>query len=220
MGWFFWSSSRRKEGDDASPKLPSDSATVSVPSAPSAQQEIIDTSKQSQRPRPLVPQQEDVHNAFPNNTALLPSTLGLSDNRARRQLTLFLAGGVFLGLSIRVGRKAVLKRIHSMRPTFYAPNMPQPVQTFNGPLEAAEALYIATLNVGAFAMMMMGGTAWAFDIGSLQEMRWTLRERLYGDPTGKVLESKEEVKEETGEWIKDVLIHEEKLKAAKGKEKT
>ena len=57
--------------------------------------------------------------------------------------------------------------------------------TVNGRLDAYEALSIATINVISFAVMMTGGTLWAFDISSMDELRQKVsRKRLELDETG------------------------------------
>ena len=73
--------------------------------------------------------------------------------------------------------------------------------TINGRLDAYEALGIATINVISFAVMMTGGTLWAFDISSMNELRQKLnRRRLKLDGIGRT--EKDDAAEE--EW-KDFL---------------
>jgi len=55
----------------------------------------------------------------------------------------------------------------------------------NGPVEAVEALSIATINVLSFTMMMTGGLLWAFDISSLDDLRKKIRGGLGVDGTGR-----------------------------------
>lgn len=57
--------------------------------------------------------------------------------------------------------------------------------TVNARLDAYEALSIATINVISFAVMLTGGTLWAFDISSMDELRQKVsRKRLELDETG------------------------------------
>lgn len=69
--------------------------------------------------------------------------------------------------------------------------------TINGRLDAYEALSIATINVISFAVMMTGGTLWAFDISSMDELRQKVsRRKLELDGIGRT--GKDEAAEE--EW--------------------
>lgn len=52
--------------------------------------------------------------------------------------------------------------------------------TVNGAFEAAEALGLATLNVFSITSLIVGGTAWALDISSVEEVRARLRRKMVG----------------------------------------
>jgi hypothetical protein len=104
-----------------------------------------------------------------------------------------------------------VRRVRAVRPTFYAPNMPQPVQMFSGPLEAMEALYVATLNVASFGMMMAGGALWAFNIAGLDELRAITKKKVYKEEAYKG-RPEEAVEGESDHWVTNVLMMEEKAK--------
>lgn len=112
--------------------------------------------------------------------------------RSRHQLGIFLAGSAFVMLSSLITRRAIVRRTRSVRPPFFHPSNEQPLIHFSGPLEAADALGIATINVFSYALMVGGGLFWAFDISNLRE----LKERVKADW---VLEKTEEEKRMTPE---------------------
>lgn len=128
----------------------------------------------------------------------------LFSQRSRRQLGIFAAGATFFLLSTTVTRRAVTRRIHAARPAFYFPNS-RPNHA-NGPMDAAEALGLATLNVFSAAIMLTGGTMWAFDISSLQDLQNKYRAKLEIQ-TGGVTDKKAE--EEVEEWIAMMLSRKE-----------
>ncbi|KAI9655838.1 MAG: hypothetical protein M1821_005273 [Bathelium mastoideum] len=134
--------------------------------------------------------------------------------RSRRQLGLFLAGAGFCILSGLVTRRALFRRYKATIPPFYQPNS-QP-RHVNGPAEAAQALGLASLNVFSWAIMGVGGTLWALDISSMDELRRKVRGGLGVDATGK---SEQEGEEEMEEWLAAVLSrkHEKEDKKAAAK---
>jgi hypothetical protein len=81
-------------------------------------------------------------------------------------------------LSSLVTRRAVVRRYRSIRPQFFHPSNEAPEVTFNGPLEALEALSVASINVFSFSVLMTGGMFWAFDISSVREWRDRTRKKL------------------------------------------
>ncbi|QDS68120.1 hypothetical protein FKW77_010223 [Venturia effusa] len=101
-----------------------------------------------------------------------------TSDRSRRQLKLWAGGAAFMFLSAFITRRAIDRRYRAVRPKFFHYSHDPPPITFNGPLEALEALSISTINVLSFGMMMVGGTFWAFDIASVQELRERTRKRL------------------------------------------
>jgi hypothetical protein len=98
--------------------------------------------------------------------------------RSRRQFSLFLAGSAFALFSAVITRRAVNRRLHWQKPTFYRNNMQHPEQQINGGLEALEAISVATVNVVSWGMMFTGGMFWVLDLSSMAEMRARLRVRL------------------------------------------
>ena len=133
--------------------------------------------------------------------------------RSRKQFLLFAAGSAFLLLSTSITRRALLKRRLATYPQQFSfshlhgqPSHLSPLSNVSGPFEALQALNLATLNVAAAAMMAVGGTLWAFDISSLEEMRKKIRGGLGVDGTGR---SEGEVEEEFEEWVATVLSRKE-----------
>lgn len=100
-----------------------------------------------------------------------PTSTSITSPRSLKQLTLFLAGSTFVFFSTLITRRAVARRYIATIPRFYAPSNRPPSETVNGRLEALQALNIATINVASFMMMMVGGTLWAFDISSMDDLR-------------------------------------------------
>ena len=77
--------------------------------------------------------------------------------------------------------------------------------TINGRLDAYEALSIATINVLSLAVMITGGTLWAFDISSMDELRQKVsRRRMQLDGTGRT-ERDDAVEEEWKEFLGKAL---------------
>jgi hypothetical protein len=72
----------------------------------------------------------------------------------------------------------------------------------SGPIEALEALNIATINILSLAMMATGGTLWYLDINSLAEGRKFIRGGLGVDGTGR---NEEQVEQEFEEWMATTL---------------
>lgn len=81
----------------------------------------------------------------------------------------------------------------------------------SGPLLAVEALTVATLNVVSWAIMTTGGLLWAFDIGSMDDMRRKIRGGLGVDGTGR---TEQEAEEEMEEWLATVLTRKEEKRRA------
>lgn len=150
----------------------------------------------------------------PSNGSRTTPELPLSTSRSRRQLGLFFAGATFFVLSTMITRRSLVRRYNAMRPAFYQPNTrTAPV---NGALEAFEALNLATINVVSFSMMAAGGTLWAFDIQSLEDMRRKIRGGSGIDGTGR---TERDAEEEFEEWIASVLARKDE-KEKRRKEST
>ena len=97
--------------------------------------------------------------------------------RSFKQMTLFLAGSTFFAFSALITRRAVARRYLATVPRFYAPSNCHPSDNINGRLEAWKALSLATMNLASFMIMMTGGTLWAFDISSMDDLWRTLPKR-------------------------------------------
>ncbi|KAL8792580.1 MAG: hypothetical protein Q9195_004803 [Heterodermia aff. obscurata] len=110
----------------------------------------------------------------------------ITSPRSLKQLRLFLAGCTFFTLSALITRRALARKYASTFPRFYHPSNQPPSMTINGRLDAYEALSIATINVVSFAVMITGGTLWAFDISNMDELRQKVsRRRLELDEIGR-----------------------------------
>ena len=133
---------------------------------------------------------------------------GLQDSisaRSRKQFLLLAAGSTFVVLSTTLTRRSLAHRRLATIPKFYGQNN-HPAPNFNGPSEAVAALNIATLNVAAVSMMLVGGTLWAADISSMDEMRRKIRGGL-GVDGGEGTEK--DAEEEFEEWLASVLERKE-----------
>ena len=121
--------------------------------------------------------------------------------RLRRQLTLTFGGASFFLLSTLVTRRAILRRQRTSVPAFYNPSNQPP--RVNSALLALEAFNLATLNAVSGAMFLTGGIMWAFDIGSLEDLRERARRKVTAEtnatqPTPEDLQKLEE-------WLNTVL---------------
>lgn len=117
-------------------------------------------------------------------------------------------------LSAFITRRAIDRRYRAIRPKFFHTSHDSPPVTFNGPLEALEALSISTINVFSYGMMMLGGTCWAFDIASVQELRERTRKRLgYEEVIAKEQSAGGGVME--AEWIHNTLAKEDEERKRK-----
>jgi hypothetical protein len=71
-----------------------------------------------------------------------------------------------------------------------------------GSLIAAEALGLATLNVIAFAVMAVGGISYAFDISSVEELRYYARAKMYGPDAKLDADAEKEIED----WAAKMLL--------------
>ena len=151
----------------------------------------------------LMPKPSSDH-SIPLCSAHINST-SITSPRSVKQLRLFLAGCTFFTLSALITRRALARKYSSTFPRFYHPSNQPPSMAINGRLDAYEALGIATINVISFAVMMTGGTLWAFDISSMDELRQKLsRRRLELDGIGRT-EKDDAVEEEWKDFLGKAL---------------
>ena len=145
-----------------------------------------------------------------------PGTHGsaITSPRSRKQLGLFFGGASFFLLSTVITRRSLVRRYKAITPKFYQPNT-RPNTTFNAGLEAFEALNLATVNVCSLAMMVAGGTLWAFDISSMDDMRRKIRGGLGVDGSGR---SEKDAEEEMEEWLATVLARKEEKERKRKKD--
>ncbi|EAA35011.1 hypothetical protein GE21DRAFT_242 [Neurospora crassa] len=130
--------------------------------------------------------------------------------RSLKQLGLFFGGATFFALSVAVSRRAVARHLKASKMEIFAPNMiagmarPGNINSKapRDPMVAVEALNLATLNVISFATMAAGGTCWAFDLLSVEDLRRKARRTLYG---GTEANLDEEAEREVAEWVAKTL---------------
>jgi hypothetical protein len=140
---------------------------------------------------------------------------GILSARSRHQLGLFFAGSAFVMLSSLVTRRAILRRVRSVRPPFFHQSNEQPLVKFNGPLEAADALGVATINVFSYALMIGGGLFWAFDISNIRELKERIKLPLDLEKTEEEKEMTED-QEAVSIWpAAAIVLQEEEEKQAK-----
>ena len=124
--------------------------------------------------------------------------------RSAKQLSLFAAGAVFLGLTTAVTRRSVARKIHAAMPKFYQPSYlgeGAKVESAEGALFAFEALSLATLNTFSFGIMAAGGLSWAFDISSIDDLRARAAKHKRGIQGTKDGEAEDTIEE----WMASVL---------------
>ncbi|KAF8243276.1 hypothetical protein K440DRAFT_664224 [Wilcoxina mikolae CBS 423.85] len=132
--------------------------------------------------------------------------------RMLRQLSLPLFGSAFLLLTLRLTRRSTARRIKATIPPYYHPNNQAPTNPPSGALDAVEALQLATLNVFSFAMLLVGGGAFAMDVSSLEE----LRAKFKASEMGEEWEGQNKAaEEEWEEWAVSVLARKELKDRAK-----
>ena len=136
--------------------------------------------------------------------------------RSRKQFTLFAAGATFFGLSMMITKRSLIRRLQPPKPPLFHPST-RPLHPVDGPLEAVEALSVATINVASFAMMAMGGTLWALDISTMEDARRKLRGGMGLDDSGK---SEKEAEEEFEEWLATTLARKDAKDKAREAGKT
>ncbi|ERF72048.1 hypothetical protein EPUS_04966 [Endocarpon pusillum Z07020] len=120
-----------------------------------------------------------------------------------------MAGIAFTAFSLLIARRSFTRRRLAANPSFYT-NSPAHTQVqsakVSAPLEAIEALNIATINVLSLAMLSTGGALWYFDIASMEDARRKLRRGLGVDGSGR---SEGEAEEDFEEWLATVLSRKE-----------
>ncbi|KAI9826446.1 MAG: hypothetical protein M1826_006655 [Phylliscum demangeonii] len=140
--------------------------------------------------------------------------------RARRQLTLFFGGACFMAGASLITRRALQRRYRLVRPSFYQPSHAAASSftapaAIDGPMEAFEALNIATVYLLSTSFMLTTGTLWALDISTLDELRRVLRAGMgVDDDPARLADADRQIEE----WVAGVLARKgerEKLKGTK-----
>lgn len=92
---------------------------------------------------------------------------------------------------------------------------PPPLPPPSGALEALEALNLATLNVAAAALTLVGGTLFALDVCTIEELRRRFRGEdgrggeLLGEEWRELKRKEKQAEEEFEEWMVSVLARKE-----------
>ena len=138
-----------------------------------------------------------------------PAPQPQSQPRQNKAPVVFVAGIAFTALSFLIARRSFARRRLAANPSFYT-NSPAHTQVqsakVSAPMEAFEALNIATINVLSLAMLSTGGALWYFDIASMEDARRKLRGGLGVDGSGR---SEGEAEEDFEEWLATVLSRKE-----------
>ncbi len=120
-----------------------------------------------------------------------------------------MAGIAFTALSLLITRRSFARRRLAANPSLHTKS---PAQTqvqsaqVSAPMEAFEALNIATINVLSLMMLSTGGALWYFDIASMDDARRKLRGGLGVDGSGR---TEEDAEEDFEEWLATVLSRKE-----------
>jgi exopolyphosphatase/pppGpp-phosphohydrolase len=127
------------------------------------------------------------------------------DVNPHRNKVVFGAGVAFFALAMLITRRSFARKRLQAHPAFYtdAPtNVARQAAKTSGPMEAMEALNIATVNVLSVALMASGAAMWYMDINSMSDARRALRGGLGVDGTGR---DEMQAEEEFEEWMATVL---------------
>jgi len=120
--------------------------------------------------------------------------------RSLHQFSIFAAGATFLTLSILITRRALTRKLKSLQPSgHFTPSNQTP--SLNGYPDAFEALSLATLNVTAFGVMLVGGGMWAFDVSNLDDLKGKVRKGMGIE--NEIINKEDE--EDVEEWMASVL---------------
>ncbi|RAL66805.1 hypothetical protein DID88_007588 [Monilinia fructigena] len=87
-----------------------------------------------------------------------------------------MGGAGFVALSAFVTRRALVRKYRTLLPKFYTPS--NRVHEVDGSMEALEALSVATINVASISLMLTGGSLWALDISTVDDMRQRYRAKM------------------------------------------
>ncbi|KAK3674388.1 hypothetical protein LTR78_005857 [Recurvomyces mirabilis] len=134
--------------------------------------------------------------------------------RQRRQDATFYGGILFTLLSLLVTRRALRRKLLTAHPPTLphgvptaagvaGPPNPVPKALDSGPLDAIEALGLATLNVFSVAMFGLGCVMKGFNVADLEDLRDGVRKGVGFDVYGGQVES--EADKEMEGWAKEWL---------------
>ncbi|EGX94994.1 hypothetical protein CCM_03266 [Cordyceps militaris CM01] len=114
--------------------------------------------------------------------------------RQAKQLSLLVLGAGFMAASVAVTRRAVVRRQLEAVPRFFHSSYVAAgsVDSAARSSLAAQALGLATLNVAAFGVLLVAGTAWSFDLCSVAELQARTQMVVQRRGAGGVLAPEEE----------------------------
>ncbi|KAM5463493.1 hypothetical protein MauCBS54593_007487 [Microsporum audouinii] len=128
---------------------------------------------------------------------------------------LLIGGSAFFVLSAFITRRSLNRRRLASMPQFYTTASHHKPKV-SAPLEALEALNLATLNVLALAILGVGAGMKAVGFETLDELRRIVRGGLGADGTGR---TEQQVEEDMEEWVVSVLNRKASKESAKEAEK-
>ena len=199
------------------PPAATSSKEVPSPQFPSASQPPQAQAQSPSQPPSSTSQSSQSQSSDPAEQQQPPQTLlqYLTNQRSRRQLSLFFLGATALTLSSVFTRSSLVARYRIVQPRFYQQSNQGVEYAVNGPLEAFQALQIATLTVGSSAVMIGGGLLWAFDISSVNDLRARIRNAM---GVRHVAKSEREIEAELEAWIAGELRSRREAKEKKERE--
>lgn len=151
--------------------------------------------------------EEPQHQAPPPDATQSSPRDSFTSRRSLRQFGLFAAGAAFFTAAQFTTRRAVVRRFKVPKPPFYHPSNVH-YGDVNGAMDALDAFNLATVNVIGSAIMLTGGTMWALNISTLEDLRSKVRHRV---GTGDEQRSDQEIEE----WLAEVLARKDMREAVK-----
>lgn len=151
--------------------------------------------------------EEPQHQAPPPESTQSSLLDAFTSRRSLRQFGLFFAGATFFTAAQVITRRSLIRRYKASIPPFYHPSN-LPYGNVNGAMEALDAFNLATVNVISGAIMLTGGTMWALDVSTTEDLRSKVKHRV---GTGDSKKSDEEIEE----WIAEVLARKDMKEAVK-----
>ncbi|KAM3513568.1 hypothetical protein MY11210_002763 [Beauveria gryllotalpidicola] len=185
-----------------SPASSSPSPSADTSSSPASSPQLPAAAAAARSPKPARAPASSTAEIDTSSTAHLSPL-----QRHAKQLSLVLLGASFLCASALITRRAVLRRQAEFVPRFfhYSRLAPGSVDSAARSSLAAQALGLATLNVAAFGVLLVGGTAWGFDLCSVAELQARTRMAVRRTGGGGVLGEEEEEEREVDRMVMGLM---------------